>query len=234
MYGDETTNMNTGDRRPIAARRLRVFAAIAAALALARVSPNLISVLGMIAAVGAGVLLALSGAQWPGSMAERGMLLLAAALIQLRLMANLLDGMVAVEGGMRSATGELYNEAPDRVSDVAVLVGAGYVAGGSMELGYIAAIGAVLVAYARALGKGTGHPADFRGPMAKQKRMFIVTVVSVWMAAAPVEWRGDWNVMDEGRGAMAIALAVIVLGCGVTFWRRVRLLAHRLRGGSGS
>lgn len=130
---------------------------------------------------------------------------------------------------MRSATGELYNEAPDRVSDVAVLVGAGYVAGSWPEMGYAAAIGAVLVAYARALGKGSGHAADFRGPMAKQQRMFIVTVVSVWMACVPEAWRGGWSVMGGERGVMGIALAVIVAGCIVTFWRRVRRLGDRLR-----
>ena len=51
--------------------------------------------------------------------------------IQLRLIANLLDGLVAVEGGKRTPTGELYNEAPDRIADTAVLVGAGYAVGGS-------------------------------------------------------------------------------------------------------
>ena len=34
--------------------------------------------------------------------------------------------MVAVEGGFRTKTGELFNEFPDRVSDTLVLLGAGY------------------------------------------------------------------------------------------------------------
>jgi phosphatidylglycerophosphate synthase len=50
----------------------------------------------------------------------------AAACIQFRLLCNLLDGMVAVEGGKGSVTGPIYNEAPDRIADVLILIGAGY------------------------------------------------------------------------------------------------------------
>ena len=48
---------------------------------------------------------------------------------RLRLLANLLDGMVAIGRGIASPVGELFNEVPDRVSDTAVLLGLG-VAGG--------------------------------------------------------------------------------------------------------
>ena len=54
------------------------------------------------------------------------MFLAAAACIQLRLLCNLFDGMVAVEGGFKTKSGEIYNELPDRVADVLILAGAGY------------------------------------------------------------------------------------------------------------
>ena len=38
------------------------------------------------------------------------LLVVAAGMIQLRLVCNLLDGMVAVEGGMKTKSGELYND----------------------------------------------------------------------------------------------------------------------------
>src|SRR5438105_2817615 len=50
--------------------------------------------------------------------AEILLYLTAAGCIQLRLLCNLLDGMVAIEGGFRSRSGEVFNELPDRVSDV--------------------------------------------------------------------------------------------------------------------
>ena len=60
-------------------------------------------------------------------------------LIQLRLAANMFDGMVAIETGKASPTGAIYNEIPDRVSDAAMFLGAGYAAGGQPPLGYRAA-----------------------------------------------------------------------------------------------
>ena len=52
--------------------------------------------------------------------------LVAALGAQLRLTANMLDGMVALASGRDSKVGELYNEVLDRVSDAAVFIGVGY------------------------------------------------------------------------------------------------------------
>ena len=79
--------------------------------------------------------------------ATRWLWLAAAVFIQLRLIANLLDGMVAVEGRKGGPTGDLWNEAPDRISDAAIFIGAGYAAGSASVLGFAAALVAVFVAY---------------------------------------------------------------------------------------
>lgn len=54
--------------------------------------------------------------------------------VQLRLMANLLDGMVAERLGVASSVanplGLVYNDLPDRVSDIAILGGLGLALGG--------------------------------------------------------------------------------------------------------
>lgn len=162
---------------------------------------------------------------------ERLELVLAAALIQLRLLCNMMDGLVAVEGNMRSPTGELYNEVPDRVSDAAVLVGAGYAAASSPALGYAAAIMAILVAYVRAIGKGCGLPSDFRGPMAKQQRMFLVTIACVYLGVAPKEWRPSLPAFLDApsSGLFVIVLAIIIIGCVLTAWRRLVGIARGLR-----
>ncbi len=55
--------------------------------------------------------------------------LAAAACIQLRLLCNLMDGLVAVEGGLKSNFGDLYNEIPDRIADAALFVCAGHASG---------------------------------------------------------------------------------------------------------
>ncbi|MGH7134004.1 MAG: CDP-alcohol phosphatidyltransferase family protein [Phycisphaerales bacterium] len=227
------------DRRPLASRNSRVMKALAAWLAGRRCSPNLISLAGMFAGIIAGGLLAWTGHGAEGWVA-RGCYLGAAACVQFRLLCNLIDGMVAVEGGMKSVVGDLYNDVPDRVSDVGTLVGAGYAAASCPELGYLAAIVAVMTAYIRAVGKALTGVADYRGPMAKQQRMAAITVVCVYLGAAPEAWRPVLEPVVQSaatgdirwRGAfglMALALAIIALGGVATCWRRLSAIARALR-----
>src|SRR4051794_29802427 len=123
MMGD--TPYVSGERRPIAARQWRASQWAAGWLARRGASPNGISVAGMVSGVGAGVALAATAWLEPGSASQRAAWLAGALLVQLRLLANMLDGMVAIECGRASPVGELYNEVPDRVSDVGTLVGLG-------------------------------------------------------------------------------------------------------------
>ncbi len=209
-------NAVAGDRRPIAARGLRPVVTAADWLVRRGASPNGISVAGAIAACLAGVAFALTR-QVPG--AARPLWLLGAALVQARLMANLLDGMVAIGRGVASATGELFNEVPDRVSDTAVLVGLGWAAG-QLALGFAAALAAMATAYVRAIGKGLGQPSDFSGPMAKQQRMALVTALAVACTVLPGTWVAAWP---------RIALWVVTLGALLTAGRRLAHIARALR-----
>ena len=124
--------------------------------------------------------------------------LLAAVMVQLRLVCNLLDGMVAVKTHRASRTGELFNEIPDRISDPATLIGAGYALGGLPWLGYIAACMALFTAYIRAVGKVAGAQQEFCGPMAKQQRMALVTVAclpaAIW-TTTPILTIALWIVL---------------------------------------
>ena len=149
------------------------------------------------------------------------LLLAAAAGIQLRLLCNLFDGMVAIEGGFKSKAGELYNEFPDRISDVLVLVAAGYFAGGSgLVFGITAAILALLTAYVRALAGSAGVTPSFCGPMAKQQRMAIITLACLLSIPEPM--------YSAGHPVMLGSLAVIIVGAVITTVRRLRLTAAEL------
>jgi phosphatidylglycerophosphate synthase len=137
-------------RRPIKARSTRWASRVAAWLGQAGVRPNTISIASVFFAAGAGFCLTLTDAVGSG---WRGLLFLSAGvLIQIRLLCNLFDGMVAVEGGHKTKSGEIYNELPDRVADVFILVGAGYawvrVEWGPL-LGWLCAVLALLTAYVR-------------------------------------------------------------------------------------
>lgn len=214
------------ERRPIASRERVASRTVAAWLSARRVTPNAISVAGMVFGCLAGVALAATASI--DSWGVRAAWLAGAVLVQLRLLANMLDGMVAIHSGVASAVGELYNEIPDRVSDVAILVGLGYAAGGQPTLGYVAACVAVFVAYVRAMGAAAGAPQAFAGPMAKPQRMFTVTVAALYCAATPVAWQPEFG--PDGRGLASFVLALVTLGGAWTAARRIRLIARSLRG----
>lgn len=160
------------DRRPLKTRSAAWAHRLAAALAAHNVSPNGISIAGIgLACAGAAAMLA--GARgWIHPVAG---FLIGAAGIQLRLLCNMLDGLVAVEGGRKSATGDLFNEIPDRLEDGVLLVAAGY-ASGEPWAGWLCAVLAVITAYIRAFGASLGKGQDFCGPGAKPHRMFLLTL----------------------------------------------------------
>jgi phosphatidylglycerophosphate synthase len=163
---------------------------------------------------------------WP-----RVLFLIAALLIFLRLLANMLDGMVAVSTGKTSPVGELFNEVPDRISDAAVLIGLGYAAASSPELGLLSAVLAVFVAYVRAAARVAGAPQDYRGPMAKQQRMFTVILTSLYLGLSPLAWQPDPT--RDGWSIPVAALWVIIAGCVITVIRRLTRAASVLTARAG-
>lgn len=207
-----------GDRRPIATRNAGWAKSAAMELARRKVSPNYISCFSAVCALVAGS--ALVGlAYTPWRIVMDLLLVVAIAGIQGRLVCNLLDGMVAVEGGLGGGKmGEVFNDLPDRIADPLILIGAGFAAGGhdGLVLGFVASIGALLTAYTRVLGKSIGAKAHFAGPMAKQHRMAVLTgacvisLVSVWFH--PI------------RIVFMMALWIIIVGCLFTVLNRLRLI----------
>jgi phosphatidylglycerophosphate synthase len=185
------------------------------------VSPNAISGASIFFAGGGGAALFFSP-MFKGL--ERAFLLiLAIAGVQGRLLCNLLDGMVAIEGGRRTKSGEIFNDVPDRIADPVILICAGYAACQhwfGVELGFIAAALAIFTAYVRMLGWASGLKQSFTGPMAKQQRMAVLTIACLlsifethFFTAGTVFW---------------VALIVINIGCVVTIWRRTARIALEL------
>jgi phosphatidylglycerophosphate synthase len=209
------------NRRPIAARELKLSRLAATGLARHGASANAISSAGMIAGILAGLALAFTHGP-----AAPILWFVAALMIQLRLVANMLDGMVALESGTASKLGELYNEVPDRASDSATLIGLGYALGGDVVLGYAAATAAMATAYIRVIGVAADAPAEFCGPMAKQQRMFIATLTALACGAAALF---GTTIAVAGYGLPMLALALITAGSVVTAVRRLMRIAQNLR-----
>lgn len=199
-------------RRPIKARSNQWIQQWSKSLARSNITPNMISVASIFfAASGAASLLCL----------PMGWNMLCCILgIQLRLLCNVIDGMVAIEGGKKTATGALYNEVPDRVADTVLIVALGYAVGQDW-LGWFGALAAALTAYVRVLGGSLGLPQSFRGPMAKQHRMAIMSIACL---LAMVEWP-----FNHTHYALLTASALIALGSLLTCGTRLHAIADSLR-----
>ena len=135
-----------------------------------------------------------------------------------RLLCNLFDGMVAVEGGKQTPSGEIFNDFPDRLSDPLILVATGYAVAyvpSAVILGWTAAIGALLTAYSRYLGAACGAGYNFCGPMAKQHRMFLLIVGGI------LEWINSYfNLLSPGH-IFYFIIIIIEVGSLITTLRRL-------------
>ena len=114
------------NRRPIKSRGAGWARGLAAALARAGIAPDVISA-GSVVFAAAGAALLVASSLLPG-WRRSAALVAAGACVQGRLICNLLDGMVAVEYAKGSSSGPIWNELPDRIADLLLLVGAGYAA----------------------------------------------------------------------------------------------------------
>lgn len=219
-HSTDTESVVGEDRRPLASRNTgwaRLIARRAVALGL---SPNAISIASMGFAGVALAALVLSAGSTVGAAAL--WLLLAALACQLRLLCNLIDGMVAIEGGRASSTGAVWNELPDRVADVLILVGCG-VAADAQTLGWAAAVLAVMTAYVRELGHRLTGFVDFGGVMAKPQRMATVTLACLLGAGA------HWFGVSTVTAIFRVALVLVVLGALWVTLTRTRHLLSALR-----
>ena len=215
---DNVSNDTQLNRRPLQTRSKKWAQALAAGVARTGLSPNTISVLGLVFA-GAGAVMMLAHGWWA-----------AAVCVQLRLLCNMLDGLVAVEHGKGDKLGGFFNEVPDRAEDVMLLLAAGYAAGGEWgaTAGWAAAVLAVGTAYIRQAGGAMGLPQDFCGPMAKQHRMFVLTVtlLAASLAEATVK---SIEPLRDAQTVLCAGLVVIVVGAAITLARRTVRLAEALK-----
>lgn len=207
-----STHSGQINRRPLASRSTAWARFLTGVLIRSGVSANAISLISIVfAAIGAALLI------WSPTPAA---LIAAALCVQLRLLCNLFDGMVAIEGQRQSAVGGLYNEVPDRFADSLFIVALGY-AIGAPWLGWFGALAAAVTAYIRVLGGSLGLPQDFRGPMAKPQRMAVLTVACVLGAIERWVWGSHW--------ALTMAAWIIAAGSTMTCGTRLLAIARQLR-----
>jgi phosphatidylglycerophosphate synthase len=209
-------------RRPIAGA-FRATAAGTVRLSVRHgVHPDVISCLSIVVSALAGLCFWRAG--------DSAWLLVAAPLLcYARLWLNMLDGMVALASGKASARGEIFNELPDRLSDVVIFAGVAHSGLASPYSAYWAAILALLTAYVGTLGQAVGAQREFSGVMSKPWRM-VVLHAGAWSTAALMAVRPE----KGSSGTLTVldwTCFVIVFGCVQTIAVRLRRILRTLETG---
>lgn len=215
--------MTSEARRPLRTRGHRWTGSLARLLRRLGLRPNGVSLLSVLfAAIGALCLLGIPRGELPTA----PLWIAAAAAIQLRLLCNLMDGLLAVEGGLKTPDGDLYNEFPDRISDPLLLVALGHAGGDdlSITLGWLCACGAILTAAVRLHGATLTGTHDFRGPMAKPQRMALATFACLLFAVLAL--------LERPLPLLPWILGAMLAGIAVTVTRRLAGISRTLRSGS--
>jgi phosphatidylglycerophosphate synthase len=179
------------------------------ALVARRVHPDVLTALAVGAAALGGAALALA-AEAPG-------LLLAVPLLAgVRLVLNLLDGMVARRTGQARPIGEVWNELGDRAADVFFIGGLAFHPAVEPRIALAAVVAAVLASYAGVATKAAGGTRQYGGILSKPGRMIVLAV------AAPLAF-----VTADGRW-LAVAAALILVGALVTLAQRIAAARREL------
>jgi len=202
-------------RRPIAAVFRRTGDAATRFCLYRGIHPDAISYLSIVAALIAAICF------WKSS-ARPWLLIIAPFFCYLRLWFNMLDGLVAFAAGKASRRGEILNDLPDRISDVAIFVGIAHSGLMNLLIGYWTAIFAVLTAYVALLGQGLGVQRQFGGIMSKPWRMVALSIgawLTFFFAAQP---SAAFTLLDW-------TCLVIIAGCIETIVVRLKRITAALQ-----
>jgi len=217
-------------------RANRIIQSITRLLAAAGISPNAISLSSIFFALIASAALILTSKVAPASLPQRLLFITAILTITLRMLANLFDGLVAIQFNRASTLGLLYNEAPDRISDALILIALGYASTNTIPaLGWAAACAAILIAYIRVLGVTAGANHHFLGPMSKPQRMYTVILTSTYLTLTPESLQSiqitnnNASLLPITINIPTLALSIILLGSVITIARRLRAITRDLR-----
>lgn len=170
-------------------------------LAAKGVTPNQLTVAGVLLSVAAGAMIAWQPtARWP-------LVALPAALL-LRMALNALDGMMAREFDMQSTTGAFLNELGDVVSDTALYLPLALVPGVSPGLVIAVVLLAALCEMAGVVAVQVGGARRYDGPMGKSDRALSLGGLGLLIGLGVQP--GAWTQLMLGATAALLLVTITV------------------------
>jgi CDP-diacylglycerol--glycerol-3-phosphate 3-phosphatidyltransferase len=174
------------------------------ALAKAGVTANQVTIAAMLLSIATGAaLVVLHEVRWA--------LFLVPVALLVRMALNAIDGMLAREHNMQSALGGLLNELGDVVSDIALYIPFGLIAGVSPVAGNAAVVLAILSEMTGVVAVQIGASRRYDGPMGKSDRALAFGLLASVLSFG----------IEGGAWADAF-LAVVAILTAVTIMNRAR------------
>jgi len=174
------------------------------ALAKAGVTANQVTVAAMLLSIVVGTMLVqLRGEQW--------VIFLVPVTLFIRMALNAIDGMLAREHNQKSALGGILNELGDVISDAALYLPFGVLAGISPHAVGAVVLLAVLTEMTGVVAVQIGASRRYDGPMGKSDRAFVFGLLAVLLGFG----------LDPGWWANAV-LSLVALLTGLTVINRAR------------
>jgi len=143
---------------------------------------------------------------------DRAWLWLVPPLLILRLLFNLMDGLVARERGLASMWGEVKNEFGDRIADVAIFLGLAFGGYVDTRLAALALALILCVSYLGVLGKPLAGERVYGGIFWKGDRMISLAVFTLY------------PVLTGNLASYNWYLALAALAATVTIVQRLRII----------
>jgi archaetidylinositol phosphate synthase len=167
--------MTLDSLRPLADRALTPFVSAADRLGL---SPNAVSIVAFVVALGAGGAFAVGGT-------DPRLYVLGALAVAVNGWLDLLDGALARRQGVESARGDLLDHVLDRYADLAVIVG---LAAGvdNYAVGLAAVTGVLLTSYLGTQAQALDVGRAYGGLMGRADRLVAIAVVAVVTAVVDI------------------------------------------------
>lgn len=169
------------------------------------ITPNIVTLIGLLGNVAAAALLVYGGIQHQGDTAYVGW---AGATILFSGLFDMMDGRLARMGNMQSTFGALFDSVLDRYSELVTLFGISYwlILSGYMWgsiITFVALIGSIMVSYVRARAEGLDIECKV-GLMQRPERVVVTALSAIFTSIITVEGFDSTLILIYAMGLIAV------------------------------
>ncbi|MGE5197633.1 MAG: hypothetical protein ACM3IL_03905 [Deltaproteobacteria bacterium] len=157
------------------------------------------------------------------------LLLLVVILTFLRMTLNTIDGVIAINQGKTSLTGEIVNALPDRYSDIFVMLAIAFSGYCRIYIGAAAAICVLLVSYTGMLGKAIGVNWQHDGPLGKVERLILIMIASFAQFVFTAKGNLYFTIFSFETSIFEVLMIYFIVSSQITVFNRLKGMLKEIK-----